>query len=769
MRTSVEKSDYIDNVNKLYKFLKSKYPENQIKNERKEYLSSRLEKYGYLPYPYIKALNELTDAEMLFCLEKKLEYEGVYKDGIFNFSEFSPLGRNNINNSDWIKRECHDIKLINLSGLGNGNKNEQIVNFMDWLRQIVILPTGNVQNGIFNTTIYLTPFHPRGFGCAYIPQASCVDPNLEDKTIYKELGFNADMQVKLFIQFAQLAGHPVIYDILPQTGRFSKVVLTNPECVRWFDVNALINQICKKLDSLWSDTENQVLSKELLDKYPKEKITNAIEIYKKYLKGERKFSITEDIKEIIKNIDNDKTLVKYKKSISNSIQKKNNQQILSQKVKNIVSKYVNKDFENITENDIKDREQLEKILIKNGLWSMPGGAWNSAGTPVFDKMAKDALYPCVRHYNYKDENVTKSANLDCQSPYYFVYLENGEYNQKVIDFFINYVKKFVTEFNFDGIRIDHINHVVDEMSEQDGKPISYRIPRIVLKTLNDELKTIQPYFAILAEYMLNTNYIKEYHEDMNFDILCGNDIIFQNYKTPYTIDADNNYIGKYNRTLKHKNFISVLKTYNNQDGEYKYINNYPAQLGREGALFKWFKYKFLPGGYYAQRSMMYVDGDESFSKGGIEQTICNEVFMKRNDDINFYEKFDAIDRFAKNNNFVCYGEAHILNQEEDGFVFWQLQTNDTENFIIAVANYNYPKTTLPISNNYAQEILAKIGKDVTNKTVDLHAGYNFISEYKFNGEEYSEEKLEAPTNSLLFEKLTPAEFRFFKVQKNKQN
>ena len=34
--------------------------------------------------------------------------------------------------------------------------------------------------------------------------------------------------------------------------------------------------------------------------------------------------------------------------------------------------------------------------------------------------------------DYKGEDVTHFANLDCQTPYYFVYLENGTYNKSFI-------------------------------------------------------------------------------------------------------------------------------------------------------------------------------------------------------------------------------------------------------------------------------------------------------------------------------------------------
>ena len=743
----------------FYNILKNKYPESLITEDRKANFDLKIQKYGYLPYPYLKALEELSEAETLYCLERKLEKEGTIKNGVLQFSDVSVLARNNVNNSSWIKREGHDIKLINLMALGNDNN----TNFFDWLKQIIILPTGNLSNKIFNTTIYLTPFHPRAFGCAYIPQASCVDSLLEDKVILKETGLNADEQVKMFITLAQLAGHPVIYDILPQTGRYSKVVLANPSCVRWFDVHALIKRINTALDNVWHVSEHKVFSKDLLDKYSKEELNEGIEIYKKILLGQRKFTITEHVKEILKQIDNDINLRKFKKAICQEMQDEKNQKLIQKKAKAVIQKCLNITSEIITEAEIQNREEVELALIKNGLWPLPGGAWNSAGVPVFDKMAKNALYPIMKHYNYKNEDVTKSANLDCQSPFYFVFFENGKYNEEVIEFYINYVKNLVKNFNFDGVRIDHVNHVIDELSEKDNVPISYRIPKIVLKKLNDELKTISPYFVSIAEYMLWDNFYKEYHEDMNFDVLLGNDIPAQYLKTPKVIDIDNYNLAQYNRTLGNDNYLSVLKTYNNQDGEYKYLDQYPAQLGSAGALFKWFKYKFFPGGYYSQRPMMYVDGDESFSKGGIEETICNEVFLKRGNDYNFFAKFDAIDRFAKDNQIICFGEAHVLHFEEDGFVYWQIQNNNPDDTLLIIANYKAPKEKFFDDNSKTFEY--KLGDFITNNTVQLNENYAFVSEYIFNGIDYVEEKFDDKINSLCIEKLLPAEFRIFKINK----
>ena len=133
-------------------------------------------------------MEELTDAEVLCGLETKWELNGIFTDGKFDFTNPSVLFRNNIKNSSWLQKEGHDIKLVNLAGLGDGNNTEECGKFSDWLKQLLILPSGNLENGIFSTTMYLIPFHPREFGCAYLPTASNVSSKLEDKTILDKTG-----------------------------------------------------------------------------------------------------------------------------------------------------------------------------------------------------------------------------------------------------------------------------------------------------------------------------------------------------------------------------------------------------------------------------------------------------------------------------------------------------------------------------------------------------------------------------------------------------
>lgn len=740
-----------DYINEIYPKLKEIYKVDEISDERKSYLTEKINKYGYMPYPMVSAFEELSDAEVIFGLEIKWGVNEVFEGGTFTFENASPLAKNGIKNADWIKKEGHDIKLINLAALGNGNKSKETGKFIDWLRQLLILPSGNIQRGIFPTTIYLVPFHPREFGCAYLPVSSDVSQYLEDYNLKEQLELEAKDQVQLFITLAQLAGHPVIYDVLPQTGRFAKIVLANPYIARWFDVNELITKIKSSTD---------VVAQKLEKKYDKEDIEIVKDIYKQSGAGE----LSKDYQEIYDEFENE--IGALKKSYSEEMLKKDNQIKLQKKVSEIVAKIQGeKPNKKFTEDEITKQSEIVSELMKEGLWSAPGGAWCSAGVPVFDKMSECKSYPEFKHYDYKGEDVSNLANLDCQTPFYFTFLENGHQNKPVIDFYIDYLKKLQAAYNFDGFRIDHVDHIVDEVSVKNGVPISYRVPAKVLEELNSAMKAKVPHFASLAEYMLWDNLLKEYHEDMKFDALWGNDIICQSDKTPEKIVDDNQELAHYNT----KNFkisdLSVLKTYNNQDGEFRIIDQYPGQLGEEGALFKWFKYKFLPGGKYAQRPVLYVDGDESFTKTGIEKTIGNEISLVREKNYKFFAKFDAINRFAKSQELITEGEAQIIEQDDEGFVSWMISKEPLKTALLIVANYFPPTEKVTVDDEEGSHVEIKEGESVLDKSVYLPSDYIVKSEFIFDGKDFVEKELKEGKTELKFKELEPSEFKIYLLVK----
>ena len=743
-------------LEQTYGKLKQIYKPEEVSEERKTYLEGLIKEFGYLPYPYIKALEELTPSEVLFGLEKKWELNGVFKDGKFTFEDDmqSPVARAKFQNTDWIKTEQHDIKLVNLSALGDGNKTHEVGTFIDWLRQVLILPSGNPEKGVLSTTIYLLPFHSRDFGCAYLPTSSGISDMLEDKLL-KECGIKGIEQIKLFVQLAQLAGHPVIYDVLPQVARYSKMVLAKPTIARWFDVNCLINQITDALDEI---------AIKLRTEFDEDDIVIIKTVYKNTLRSGSD-DISADYKAIYDRFNEE--LKDYKKVISEDMLKKNEQIKIQARAKQIIAKAnglnPNKNF---TEDDIINQGETIQNLIEAGLWPAPGGAWCSAGTPVFDKMSECGSYPIFKHYNYKGEDVTNLANLDCQTPFYFVYLETGEYNNAVMDFFVNEVVKLKKTYNFDGIRVDHIDHVVDDLSEQNSVPISYRAPRALLRKLNKTLKAEYPTFATVAEYMLGGRYYSEYHKDMGFDILWGSDIINQHEKTPEKIISDNNDLMNYNSTVESPNKLSILKTYNNQDGEFRAIDQYPSLLGESGALFKWFKLKFLPSGALAQRPVLYVDGDESYTPKGIEGTIVAEVSLPRAKNMDFFHRFDAIRRLAISLDQTLGGDSRVINTDTEGFISWMISKDPLKESILVVANYMAEQEKISIQQvDGTMEYTYKEGKDVENRRVVLPCDYEVVSEFIYNNEtkQFEEVKIENHDTELRFEKLAPSEFRIFKV------
>lgn len=745
------------NLNKIYDELKKAYPFDSIPELRKKYLSMHIQKYGYLTYSFQKAQEELTNEETLFALEEKWKQNNVFKNGKFSYrqNQISVLARHQEKNPDWFKKEGHNIKLLNLAALGNGNESKETGKFFDWLKQLLILPSGNLENHIYNTTIYLIPFHPREFGCAYLPKSSEVSSKLKDEYIEEITGLDAKGQVQTFIEMAQLAGHPVIYDILPQTGRFSKFVLANPQVARWYDITELQKQLTAKVDEV-----AEFLSKD----HDQDDIQIAKDVYIQRMQG-NSGELSPAFQELYNNFDG--IMIEHKKKFSNAMLEHSYQLKIQKRVREIVTRVheFKKDKQKLEEKDITKQIDTIQALMQEGLWPAPGGAWCSAGVPVYDGMSECGGYPVFKHFDYKGDDVTAFANLDCQTPYYFVNLENGRYNEDVVNLFIENMKKLQQDYNFDGFRVDHIDHIVDEVSEQNGRPISYRAPRYVLNKLNTTMKKKIPYFATLAEYMLWDNFYKEYHEDMKFDVLWGNDIISQFDKTPEKIMEDNQYLTNYNSKFKKGNMLSILKTYNNQDGEFHCIDQYPAQLGETGALYKWAKYKLLPGGKYAQRPMMYADGDESFTQGGLEYTIGEEVSMPRACNDNFFNKFDAIDRFVKNNNIITDGEAQIIVDDEDGFSAWLITKEPMKTAYLVVSNHKYPTEkvtkTAATGENY-KEIVE--GYAIFDKQIHIPGDYNLKSEYVLNEKDYEPQTVEN-TDTLHFEKLEPSEFKIFELER----
>lgn len=620
----------------LFTRLKQAFSLETVPPERKASLCALVARYGYLPWSHQQALEELSAAETLVALEEKLRLNGIYPQGEFTFTAqtLSPVSRAGYTDSAWIKKEGHEIKLLNLAGLGDGNASTDPGRLGDWLKQLVILPSGNPSRGILATTLYLLPFNTRDFGCAYIPRSSEVSPALEDAFIKQKLGLDAQGQLRFFLALAQLAGHPLLYDVLPQTGRFSTLVLSNPSLVRWFDIPALIASLAEAAEAIAREAGlAESVSAALLAEL------NGREAAASALSGEIPAHVRQ-------------RWLEKKQECSARLMTRETQEAIAHKVKRTVCDMlfgVERDpAEALTEGDVLvKQDEITTRLIDQGLWPAPGGAWCSYGTPVFDKLALNSNTPEFLHFDKAGRDVTAMANLDCLSPYYFVYFDRRAYNDGVIAAWIDYLKNLRAAYNFDGYRFDHVDHVVDDVSLGDGFPMSYRVSARVLGMVNAELQKALSHYASLAEYMLWDNLLEPYHQEMHFDLLWGNDMISQYQKNIVRIQEDNRQLETYNAGAPGNSPLSILRTYNNQDGEFGPINQYPAQLGERGALFKWFKLNFTPGGGQAARPLLYVDGDESFTAHGVQYAISVEASVPRQRNDEFHRQFDALRRLAR--------------------------------------------------------------------------------------------------------------------------
>jgi hypothetical protein len=226
---------------------------------------------------------------------------------------------------------------------------------------------------------------------------------------------------------------------------------------------------------------------------------------------------------------------------------------------------------------------------------------------------------------------------------------------------------------------------------------------------------------------------------------------------------NNHELADYN--IKAKENLSILKIYNNQDGEFRVIDQYPGQLGEDGALFKWFKYKFLPGGKNAQRPVMFIDGDESFTKTGIESVIGAEVSMPREKSYKFFEKFNAINKFALENELTREGEAQIINQDEDGFVSWMVSKDPLKESLLVAANYLAPTEKISESHDGITNSFIKEGSPVYDKAVHIPCDYKIVSEFVYKDGKFEEIKFKNPESELTFGELKPSEFRIYKMVK----
>ena len=126
-----KQSHFLENIDlsSSMRKLREIYGVRNVSEERQFYISEMISKYGYLPHPHFDILENFSPSEIIYTLESILTHQGVWDGNTFsNIKNPSALARNNEKNSDWFKREGHNIKLISLSALGNGERSKEAGN-----------------------------------------------------------------------------------------------------------------------------------------------------------------------------------------------------------------------------------------------------------------------------------------------------------------------------------------------------------------------------------------------------------------------------------------------------------------------------------------------------------------------------------------------------------------------------------------------------------------------------------------------------------------
>ena len=103
--------------------------------------------------------------------------------------------------------------------------------------------------------------------------------------------------------------------------------------------------------------------------------------------------------------------------------------------------------------------------------------------------------------------------------------------------------------------------------------------------------------------------------------------------------------------------------------------------------------------------------------------------MYRNDNEDFYTKFDALDRFVKNNSIIPNGEAQIIVEDDDGFCAWLITREPMKTAYLVVANYKSPTEKVMITSPTGESYKDFVdGYAVFDKNIAIPTDYNLKNE-----------------------------------------
>ena len=146
--------------------------------------------------------------------------------------------------------------------------------------------------------------------------------------------------------------------------------------------------------------------------------------------------------------------------------------------------------------------------------------------------------------------------------------------------------------------------------------------------------------------------------------------------------------------------------------------------------------------------------------------------MRREENCEFFDKFNAIDKFAK--NMLINGKAVIYQvNKETGFVSWLVEFEGKPEKLFITANEKPPTEVTRIKNGEELEEFTQIENNpIENINIAIPEGFSVISEVVYNSQlkEFEEKtKIDNLTeNCLYFKIIKPSEFYIYKIVKKNQ-
>lgn len=441
-------------------------------------------------------------------------------------------------------------------------------------------------------------------------------------------GLKRDDQLKIFVDAAHLLNKTVGFDLEPHTQQFSRIALQNPEYFRWIKLSVEDN--FEKLYNNMKQEEQMTIG------YQKKLVSEVNEVMKKFYAKHNMKTLEDD------NFPPDEMRKLHIQAINN--------------------------------------------LVDHGYWTLLSHTWDGVGVPRFSGFNHDKRFSYFQYVNSKKKDHLIHA-FGSLTPYKFYdnLLVNNipdekegvlpTDNEETQNFFSNIFPQFQEKFNFDFLRIDFQDHVLDAtLPGTTNVPVTDRCIARVLKKVTDKAREGKPYIGVTAECMNNEFF--EYNK-MGFNLLVGhnltNNINNDVLKKDFEITKG---MSELNKTATH--WGGVKYTIDTHDSGHPLFWQEPLIkiAGYKTLALKYFMSKFTSCGLGSRPSFECV-GAQDLSHGlFISNNIPRSITWVSDKSFNnlYHNTFDLRDEFSEH-----FDNSYISSEKiKKKYATWFIDRNDNK-------------------------------------------------------------------------------------------